>query len=91
VSTPFNLGGPEDQVVLLLFGTGIRGRSQLSSVSATVGGEPVVVQYAGPQNEFQGLDQVNLFLPRTLAGRGEVEVNLSVDERPANAVKVRIE
>jgi uncharacterized protein (TIGR03437 family) len=91
VSTPFNLGGPEDQVVLLLFGTGIRGRSQLSSVSATVGGEPVVVQYAGPQNEFQGLDQVNLFLPRTLAGRGEVEVNLSVDERLANAVKVRIE
>jgi uncharacterized protein (TIGR03437 family) len=57
-------------------------------VSATVGGEPVIVQYAGPQNEFEGLDQVNLLLPRTLAGRGEADVNLWVDGRLANAVSI---
>jgi uncharacterized protein (TIGR03437 family) len=88
VSTPIDWGDAGDQVVLVLFGTGIRGRNLLAPVSATVGGEPVIVQYAGPQNEFEGLDQVNLLLPRTLAGRGEADVNLWVDGRLANAVSI---
>jgi uncharacterized protein (TIGR03437 family) len=36
------------------------------------------------------LDQVNLRLPRSLAGRGEVELALTVDGREANRVKVQI-
>jgi uncharacterized protein (TIGR03437 family) len=88
---PIDLGGPEDQVVLALFGTGIRGRTSSSVVSATVGGEQAPVLYAGPQSEFEGLDQVNLLLPRTLIGRGDVDVNLWVEGRLANAVSVRIQ
>jgi uncharacterized protein (TIGR03437 family) len=84
--SPINFGDPDDQVVLLLFGTGIRGRSNLSAVSATVDGEPAVVQYAGRQNDFEGVR-----LPRTLAGRGEVDLNLWVDGRLANAVRIRIQ
>lgn len=34
------------------------------------------------------LDQVNLLLPRSLAGRGEVDVALSIDGQTANLVKV---
>src|SRR6185503_14982835 len=34
------------------------------------------------------LDQLNVSLPRTLAGRGEVDLVLTVDGRPANTVRV---
>ena len=45
---------------------------------------------AGPQADFAGLDQVNGLLPRSLAGRGEVQVLLSVEGKPANTVTVNI-
>jgi hypothetical protein len=38
VSTPIDLGPATDQVFLILFGTGTRFRSSLSSVSARIGG-----------------------------------------------------
>ena len=42
--------------------------------------------------EFIGLDQVNIGpLPRSLAGRGEVGVVLTVDGRTANMVMVNIQ
>jgi uncharacterized protein (TIGR03437 family) len=79
-----------DQVFLVLFGTGIRGRGALSAVTAQIGGTDCEVTYAGPQGGFVGLDQVNLKLPRSLAGRGEVAVQLTVEGRPANTVQVTI-
>lgn len=79
-----------DQVILLLFGTGIRWRRSLDLVRVTVGGEPAEVLYAGGQFQYAGLDQVNVLLPRGLAGRGEVEVLLIVDGKPANAVTVSV-
>ena len=48
------------------------------------------VQYAGPQNVYEGLDQINLKLPRSLAGAGLVDIELVVDGVPANVVQVRI-
>ncbi len=79
-----------DQVFLLLFGTGIRNVSAQSAVRATIGGVNVEVLAAVPQGEFAGLDQVNLRLPAALAGRGEVDVVLTVDGRQANVVRVTI-
>jgi len=49
-----------------------------------------VVAYAGPQPQFAGLDQVNLYVPRSLAGAGEVPVILTVDGVTANVVTVNI-
>jgi uncharacterized protein (TIGR03437 family) len=84
-----DLGGAGDQVFLSLFGTGMRGGS--GGATATVGGEPVGVQGPVAQGQFVGLDQVNLGpLPRTLAGRGEVEIRLVVAGRGANVVTVRV-
>jgi uncharacterized protein (TIGR03437 family) len=77
-------------VVLLLFGTGIRGYSALSAVSANIGGLDAPVLGAGAQGQFAGLDQVHVRLPRLLAGRGEVDIVLTVDGRTANTVKVNI-
>jgi uncharacterized protein (TIGR03437 family) len=50
---------------LVIFGTGIRNRTSLANVSATVGGLSSRVGYAGPQGFYAGLDQVNLSCPRT--------------------------
>lgn len=87
---PFAIGGAGDQFVLVLFGTGIRGLSSLNAVRATIGGLEAVVQYAGPQATFTGLDQVNLLVPRSLAGRGVLDVIVTVDGKAANAVQVSI-
>lgn len=86
---PIDLGSGRDQVFLLLFGTGIRSRSSLSNVSAMIGGAPVDTLYAGPQPQYPGLDQINLRLPASLAGRGEVDVQITVDNLRTNALKVR--
>jgi uncharacterized protein (TIGR03437 family) len=90
VAVPIDLGPQTDQVFLILFGTGIRHRSSLSAVSLTIGGTPAEVVYAGPQGQFVGLDQVNGRIPRSLAGRGEVDVALAVDGRTANTMRISI-
>ncbi|MEO8096278.1 MAG: cytochrome c peroxidase [Acidobacteriota bacterium] len=89
VPQPINLGPDTDQVFLLLFGTGIRGRE--GSVTATVGGTPVEVLFAGAQGQFEGLDQVNLRLPPSLAGRGELDVIVTMGDRRANVVRIAIQ
>jgi uncharacterized protein (TIGR03437 family) len=80
----------QDEVYLLLFGTGIRGFSR--RVTVTVGGLPVAVLGAQPQSEFVGLDQVNAGpLPLGLAGRGEVAIELTADGMAANVVTAAFE
>jgi uncharacterized protein (TIGR03437 family) len=44
-----------------------------------VGGEAGNVAFAGEAPGFVGLDQINVLLSRSLIGRGEVEVLLTVD------------
>src|SRR5262249_4618400 len=90
VAVPIELGPEGDQVFLILFGTGIRFRGDLSKVTAKVGGANASALYAGPQNSFVGLDQVNMMIPRSLAGRGGVDVSLTADGQMANRVQVNI-
>jgi uncharacterized protein (TIGR03437 family) len=51
----------------------------VANVSTRIGGVITPVDYAGPQSEFGGVDQVNVRLPRSLAGRGVVPVEVIVD------------
>jgi len=90
ISLPIDLGPSNDQVFLVLFGTGIRFRSSLSAVSARLRSTEVQVLYAGAQGSFVGLDQINLPVPRSLIGRGEIDVDLVVDGKKANTVRVNI-
>jgi uncharacterized protein (TIGR03437 family) len=83
-----DFGREGDTVYLSLYGTGIRNRSAVTAVSATIGGANARVEYAGPQLQFVGLDQVNVAVPRELAGRGVLDIVLTVDGRPANTVQV---
>jgi len=75
---------------LVLFATGLRYRSSVAAVSGTIGDVSAQVLYAGAQGGFSGLDQVNLLIPRSLAGRGDVIVTLTVDGQPANNVQINI-
>ncbi|MBI3426604.1 MAG: hypothetical protein HY011_27055 [Acidobacteria bacterium] len=91
VTAPIDLGPEGDQVILLLFGTGLRGRSALAAVTCTMGGVSVPVSFAGAQGDLVGLDQINVGpLPRALAGRGEVDLVLLVDGKTANTVRVNL-
>lgn len=90
VAMPLDLGEAGDQLFLALFGTGMRGRSSLAAVNATLGGVANEVLFAGAVDGLAGLDQINLRIPRALGGRGKVEVSLSADGKTANIVKLLI-
>jgi uncharacterized protein (TIGR03437 family) len=90
VAVPIDLGPETDQVFLVLFGTGLRLRSALSAVTAGIGGVDCQLTFAGAQGGFAGLDQVNVRLSRSLIGRGEADVVLTVDGKPANIIKASI-
>lgn len=85
---PLDLGSEGEQMVLLLFGTGFRGFT--SSVEVTIGGVAATVVGVAAQPEFVGLDQLNVIVPRELAGRGEVEVRVTIDGKLANVVTIVI-
>ena len=91
IPLPINVQAGTDQVYLNLYGTGIRGRSEIANVRATVDGIDVPVLYAGSQGTFLGVDQVNVLLPSSLAGKKEVNVILTVDNQVGNPVKIFIQ
>ncbi|MEO6726923.1 MAG: SBBP repeat-containing protein [Blastocatellia bacterium] len=83
-----DFGPASDQLFLILFGTGWRNRSAVEKVTAQVGGVNAPVLFAGAQGSFLGEDQINLQLPRSLAGSGETIVAVTVDGQSANLVTV---
>jgi len=87
-AVPIDLGSASDQVILLLYGTAIRRFT--SEVRATIGGEAADVVGAAAQPQFAGLDQVNVRVPRSLAGKGEVAVQITVDGKRSNIVTAAI-
>ena len=90
VALPIDVSDPNEEVFLAIFGTGIRSRSSLANVSAMVGNSNVEVLYAGDQGFYAGVDQVNLRLPRSLSGSGEIPIAINVDGIAANPIKINI-
>jgi uncharacterized protein (TIGR03437 family) len=86
---PIDLGPEGDLVVLLTFGTGFRAAAQ-SAVSATVGGTASTFVSTAPVMGLAGLDQANILLSRSLAGRGLVDVVFTAGGINANTVQVNI-
>jgi len=85
-AVPIDLGAATDTVVLELFGTGIRGYK--TAVTCQIGSTSLPVAYAGPQGVYVGLDQVNIPLPKSLRGIGNVTLSLTVDGQAANQVNL---
>ncbi len=91
VATPIDLGPATDNVFLVLYGTGLRYRSGVQGVTVKLGGNiDSQVLFAGWLQGFVGLDQINASLPRSLVGRGEIDVVMTVDGKTTNTVKVNI-
>jgi len=47
------------------------------------------VEYIGKQPTIEGLDQLNVRLPRSLIGKGDVKLSLTIKDIPANEVHLR--
>jgi uncharacterized protein (TIGR03437 family) len=90
VSIPLDLGPATDQVYLLLFGTGVRGRTNLANVNIKIKNIESQIGFAGSQGALTGLDQVNVLLPHSLTGSGEADIRLTVDGLTANVVSLNI-
>ncbi|MDX2041846.1 MAG: BACON domain-containing carbohydrate-binding protein [Acidobacteriota bacterium] len=86
VAVPIVFGEPGEQLFLLLYGTGLRHHK--GAIQASVGGIEAAVPFAGEVSGFVGLDQLNLSLPRSVAGRGEVSIQVNFGDRTANPVTV---
>jgi uncharacterized protein (TIGR03437 family) len=84
VPIPIDLGPESDQLFLILFGTGIRLGSGTQGVVVTIGGIVVDTQFAGAVPGFVALDQINAVLKRSLAGKGEVNAVVKVDNSSSN-------
>ncbi len=83
VPRPLDLGPEGERVFLSLFLTGVRGvpdpngdNNVRENVRIVIGGIEAQPDYAGRQGTLAGLDQVNVEIPRSLIGRGRV--NLAV-------------
>lgn len=83
-----DLGAESDQVILSLYGTGLRAAR---SVTAAIGGLDAPILGFAAQSQYAGLDQVNVRVPRELKGRGEIDLLLKADGKAANNVKVRVQ
>jgi len=94
-ATPIDLGPDTDTVYLLPYGVGLRGRTSAANISVNLGGtvktlNPNLFEDAFAVSGFVGLDQVNIVLPRTLIGKGLINVVLTVDGKPSNTVQIAI-
>ncbi len=89
ITRPIDLGPETDLVILEMFGTGFRSHGN-APTAVKIGEADAQVFYVGLAPGFVGLDQLDVSLPRSLIGRGEVDIVLTVDGKTANTVKVNV-
>jgi uncharacterized protein (TIGR03437 family) len=68
---------------LTLYGTGIRGATR-ANISVKIGNVEARVTFAGAQGQYAGLDQVNVDLPASLKGRGQLVVTITANGQSSN-------
>jgi uncharacterized protein (TIGR03437 family) len=92
VPAPIDVSQPNTEVYLIIYGTGVRGHSSAAnSVTVTADGMNLSVAYAGAQPQYPGLDQINVLLPPSLAGAGDVMILVTVDGQAANPGHITIQ
>jgi uncharacterized protein (TIGR03437 family) len=70
---------------LALFATGM---NTSATPTVTIGGVPVQVTFAGPSPCCDGLQQINIMLPDSLAGAGRVPVVVTAGGQTSNTVQI---
>jgi uncharacterized protein (TIGR03437 family) len=77
--------------ILVLYGTGIHNRVNLSDVTVTIGSQSLPAFYAGISPDIPGADQVNVTVPKSLAAAGTVFVTVSIAGSMSNQVTLTIQ
>jgi len=93
VSVPIDTG-LDSPVFVTLYATGLRGRSSDSAVSVMIGTQSIPVRSISSPDDsdpLAGIDQVEVGLPLSLRGSGEVNVVISVDGRTSNNGTINIQ
>ncbi len=82
VTKPIDLGPEGELVFLVLYLTGVRGADDPDNngnlnenIRVLIGGNEITPQDVRGAPDFVGLDQINVLIPRTLIGRGVVNVS----------------
>ena len=83
--TPIPIGAGN---FVALFGTGFRFKT--TDATMTIGGTPVTPLFVGPQGGLTGLDQINLQIPASMAGRGAMDLIITIDGKTSNTVRVNV-
>jgi len=68
---------------LILYGSGL---GSATSATATIGGVNATVSYAGPQGTYPGVDQYNIVIPASVAGKGAADVIVTAAGVVSNTV-----
>lgn len=89
VANPVSVGSSSDQAYLSLFGTGLQAAG-IAGVTASIGSSSLRVQFVGTAG-FAGEDQVNVQLPASLAGQGNVTIQVTANDYAANPVNLTIQ
>lgn len=88
LGTPLSTGDSTHNLYVELYGTGIR---NAASVQCFAAGQNVPVIYYGAVASDAGLDQVNIQIPQSLAGAGDVRLYLVADGVASNVVGITIQ
>lgn len=92
-SVPIDLG-IDTPTFVDLFMTGLRGRSNDSAVTLTIGSQTVAIDSITDDDDAgaaAGIDEVLVGLPLSLRGSGEVNVVISVDGKTSNTARINIQ
>jgi uncharacterized protein (TIGR03437 family) len=87
VTLPIDFVNDTDLLFLVLPATGIR-HVPGGQVSVEIGGMTFLSQFAGVQPGFEGLDQINVELSRSLKGKGEVDSVVIAEMKRSNTFKL---
>ena len=72
-------------VYLILFGTGFD--VPPFGAGVLIGTQSLTASYAGPQAQFPGVDQLNVLLPKSLAGTGRASVSFGEEQNVYITIK----
>jgi uncharacterized protein (TIGR03437 family) len=86
--SPIAIPSNATDLYIVLYGTGIR---NFHSISASLGSTIAGVQFAGPQPQFPGVDQVNLHFNQLAGLTGTQTLLLVVDGSSSNPVTIQFQ
>jgi len=88
VAKAIAFGSEDEDLALVFYGTGVCRKDRANTVTVHLGDLTMSADYAGRHVDYEGLDQINVRLPRSLADAGEVQIRVEVNGIASNSVRV---